>query len=76
MPNITGTVGVLVNTSGGQATEAFSASYDQHDLEAGISADKEKAGNTTFDASRVSAVYGDIDTVQPPAIALFPQIRF
>ena len=69
-------MGVLVNASGGQATGAFSASYSQHDLEAGISADREKAGSTTFDASRISDVYSDIDSVQPPSLSLITQTRF
>ena len=59
-------MGVLVNTSGGQATGAFSASYSQHDLEAGISADREKAGSTTFDASRISDVYSERSRVSAP----------
>ena len=29
-----------------------------------------------FDASLSSAIYGASDTVQPPSIALIPQIRF
>lgn len=31
---------------------------------------------TTFDASKSNAIYGSSDTVQPPALALIPQIKY
>lgn len=30
----------------------------------------------TFDASKANAIYGSSSTVQPPAIALIPQLRY
>lgn len=33
-------------------------------------------GNTDFDASKSNAIYGNSDTVQPPAFALIPQIKY
>lgn len=34
------------------------------------------AANIGFDASLSNIIYGNSDTVQPPAFALIPQIRF
>lgn len=32
--------------------------------------------NIMFDAQRSNSIYGNSDTVQPPAISLIPQIKF
>lgn len=76
LPNIVGTVGDLVNQSSGNAQGAFYASYATHNLEPGSSGDVEKAGTTKFDAALSNAIYGNADTVQPPASVLVPQIKF
>ena len=33
-------------------------------------------GELGFDASRSSKIYGAAETVQPPAVSLFPQIKY
>ena len=76
LPNIIGTVGDLVNQSSGNAQGAFYASYGTHDLAAGSSGNTEKAGTTKFEAALSNVIYGNSDTVQPPAFALIPQIKY
>lgn len=76
LPNIIGTVGDLVNQSSGNAQGAFYASYGEHDLAAGSSGNNEKAGTTKFEAALSNVIYGNSDTVQPPAFALIPQIKY
>lgn len=72
-PNIVGTVGGITLVTGhSEATGAFEAQ----------SIDNTGAANNThreminFDASRCSSVYGKSNTIQPPSIALMPQIKF
>ena len=38
--------------------------------------DGRRTHNYTFNAALCSRIYGDINTVQPPAIQLIPQIRY
>ena len=72
LPNITGTI-----TSGDYSENYFSGAfyYNNH------TGDYLSGGNYgracgTFDASRCSAIYGNSDTVQPPACCLIAQIKY
>lgn len=42
----------------------------------GGAAHSNSSGGAGFDASRANSIYGNSGTVQPPAIALIPQIKF
>lgn len=72
LPNITGTI-----TSGDNAPGNFSGAfyYDKH---TGDHLDGGGYGRARgrFDASRCSAIYGNSDTVQPPACCLIAQIKY
>lgn len=72
LPNITGTI-----TSGDNAPGNFSGAfyYDEH---TGDYLDGGDYGRVRgrFDASRCSAIYGNSDTVQPPACCLIAQIKY
>lgn len=76
LPNIVGTVGDLLNTSPGEARGAFYAYYHEHNLATGSTGNVEKVGTTKFDAALSNAIYGNADTVQPPAFVLVPQIKY
>lgn len=72
LPNITGTI-----VSGDYGPETFSgAFYDVGKLGAGIDAGAYGRSIGGFDASRCSAIYGNSDTVQPPACCLIAQIKY
>lgn len=72
LPNITGTI-----VSGDNAINNFSGAfyYDKHtgDHLEGGNYGRTRGG---FDASRCSAIYGNSDTVQPPAINVIPILRY
>ncbi|WP_440336302.1 hypothetical protein [Megasphaera sp.] len=72
LPNITGTI-----MSGDNVAGNFSGAfyYDKH---TGDHLDGGNYGRTRggFDASRCSAIYGNSDTVQPPACCLIAQIKY
>ena len=83
MPNITGSARIsdvvsagsychITNTSGAlYAGSNFNAAYV-----GGSVGTYSQANNLQFDASRSNGLYGDSNTVQPPAISLIPQIKF
>ena len=81
LPNITGTAtGYEWGRSGGLFGGAF---YDGHTndpynigTDSGASAHDNTAMKLGIDASRVSSVYGNSNTVQPPAVRLLPCIKF
>ena len=70
IPNITGEFNTLYVAHG---TGAFAPGNINIWSTNGASTDN---NNITFDASRCSSVYGNSDTVQPPAFALIPQIKY
>ena len=72
LPNITGS---FVN---GDSATNYTGAFYHGDI---VTSDRFSTGGENdhtakFDASRVSAIYGSSNTVQPPAISLIPQIRF
>lgn len=81
LPNITGSTTAIVLGNYQSITGAFFGK----NMESGISG-RAYGENTTsrddanwsesFDASRSSAIYGASATVQPPALALIPQIKY
>jgi hypothetical protein len=64
LPNITGTLNMGNNTGLGSATGAFDVSKAGRFSGA---ADGSGYKNSSFDASRSNSIYGNSDTVQPPA---------
>ena len=73
LPNITGTIRYLYCTPESSSNGAFSFT-DENITFGGGTGDMRK--HTTFDASRSNPIYGNSTTVQPPALALIPQIKF
>lgn len=72
LPNITGS---FVN---GDSATNYTGAFYHGDI---VSSDRFSTGGENdhtakFDASRVSAIYGRSNTVQPPAVSLIPQIRY
>ena len=73
LPNITGTVGTVVSTSGGLAgSGAFTAT----NIGRGGGDDAWWYGSIQFDAARCSAVYGNSNTVMPNSFSMIPQIKY
>lgn len=76
-PNITGSFGRLTGTRGvdeGTFTGAFDLNGATN-LSHGGSEGATNARNADFDASRCSVIYGETETVQPPAVRLLPCIK-
>lgn len=74
LPNITGTFTVgRAGTRGG--TGAFIGTTNGNGYGEGSYGD-DSSGTVYFNASNSNIIYGNSDTVQPPAFALIPQIRF
>ena len=76
IPNITGSSGVqpYVNPSGFFGALYFTNAQTQ--VGAGEGTAWNTRGYVSLDASRSNPTYGNADTVQPPAIALIPQIKY
>ena len=73
LPNITGTVGTVVSTSGGlSGSGAFTATNSGR----GGGDDAWWYGSIQFDAARCNPVYGKSNTVQSAAINLAPQVKY
>ena len=76
LPNIVGTFQTEEFSHNGNNTQTTGAFY--HQTRSGNIANG--TGGTDvklcFDASRSNSIYGNAQTVQPPAINLIPQIRF
>lgn len=76
MPNISSKFGggsIYWNNSGEQQDGAIKVIHNG----GGFSGDSSGVlANLELDASRCSAVFGNSDTVQPPAIVLIPQIKY
>ena len=72
LPNITGTI-TSGDSGGGYFSGAFYAKDNEGDHLTGGSYGRFRGG---FDASRCSAIYGNSDTVQPPACCLIAQIKY
>lgn len=64
LPNITGTFKTMVGTSGEQPTGVFNMTSSSY----AVSSNVTNGQTIDFDASRSSSIYGNSDTVQPPAI--------
>ena len=74
VPNITGDIqfgNIQVNT----ATGAFYATSTGWMDPYGTDGSSGRRANARFDASRISKVYRDIDTVQPNSLELLPQAK-
>jgi hypothetical protein len=69
LPNITG---VIHPVNGSQASGAFhvTSTYAEIGLGSGSTYTVTRNGDTSFDASRSSSIYGNSDTVQPPALTM------
>lgn len=67
LPNITGTVGNLGRTKGAVATGAFEFGYNHGDVDYS----NVTAFVANFDASLSNPIYGNSDTVQPPATQMY-----
>lgn len=78
MPNITGDFSLRPDAEGSQpATGAFTGGRTGSSINQTVAQEVQyKECIISFDASRISAIYGGATTVQPPAIALIPQIRY
>lgn len=70
LPNITGTVGALW---GGGANGAFTPTY--YDDAGGVNSGGARQ-IVTIDASRSNSIYGNSDTVQPPAVVMNYIIKY
>ena len=76
LPNITGTVGDY-HTNIRNQNGSFTIIENHSTLTRGASSSgTEIYDNISFDASRSSTIYGNSDTVQPPAIVLIPQVKY
>ena len=73
MPNITGYFTSADDNYLGQCGGSFSAEKSTFGSE---SAGAVVSSKVSFKASLSSSIYGNSDTVQPPAIVLIPQIKF
>ena len=80
LPNITGRFGVTATeSSAGWNTVCNAADnpfYQYNGIGDGGVATTYQNGGFGFDASRANSIYGNSGTVQPPAIALIPQIKY
>ena len=75
VPNITGDIqfgNIQVNTATGAFCSTTTGWMDPY----GSSGSSGRKANARFDASRVSKVYSDINTVQPNALAFLPQTKY
>ena len=77
LPNIRGSVSINANANEpglpGSEGALYKNYYSTLDAPEGDGAKDTEIG---INASRYNAIYGASDTVQPPAIALIPQIRY
>ena len=74
MPNVAGKIGYFVGADNLTYSGALYGSKGTSGLTGGGGGHTQ--GYINLDASRSNAIYGDSDTVQPPAICLIPQIKF
>lgn len=74
LPNITGSFKNNGHAAFANASGAFTIGVRDHcGSNEGSSSD---GGTYTFDASTSSSVYGNSETVQPPALSLIPQVKY
>ena len=78
LPNITGDFSLRPDAEGSQSpTGAFTRGRTGSNINQTVAQEVQfKECIISFDASRISAIYGGATTVQPPAITLLPQIRY
>lgn len=79
LPNITGVLGSGNGSAVFYSPAQQGAFKNQNNAYAGITSNSdanERIGYINFNASWSNNIYGHDDTVQPPAIALIPQIRY
>lgn len=78
LPNITGTLSEIIGTTNSTTygTGAFSGSGASSPGAIAGPASKNYDRHAVFDASRCSSIYGNSNTVQPPAIKLVAQIKY
>lgn len=73
LPNIRGTVNGMVNMT----TQYKALSYDHLNTDSGLSWNSSTSYNSiVLNAANCNSIYGNSDTVQPPAITLYPIIRY
>ena len=60
----------------GASTSATGAFYIENSNKLGAAGGEGKTKRVAFNANRSSSIYGNSNTVQPPALCLIPQIRF
>lgn len=77
LPNITGGFTGLWRSDGG-SPDFYGASYYEPSAPAiaGSGGNPEAIRGARFDASRANSLYGSSTTVQPPAVRIFPLIKF
>ena len=73
LPNITGT---WRGSADNRTTEATGAMYLYGNVYYYNDAWSQMTGGIGFDASRLNSIYGSSETVQPPTLALIPQIKY
>ena len=66
LPNINGTFGLVRDDYAGAPTGPFTITRS----DIGIGGNGGTTGHVTFDASKSNAIYGNSDTVQPPALTM------
>ena len=70
LPNITGSLSSIVSTNASGTGFVEIVKTAGHDLSPGSSGAYEMTTNMAFDASKSNPIYGNSDTVQPPALTM------
>lgn len=72
LPNITGYIGIHASQNvGGAFTKESTGGTENITGTSGLGTNR-----AVFDAANSNLIYGNSDTVQPPALSLLPQIRY
>ena len=77
LPNITGSITASVDSGPIRGNGNISGAFTLTSNNRGLRGEEDITGcGFAFDASRSNSIYGNADTVQPPAIQLIPQIKY
>lgn len=78
MPNVAGKIGTVGAASGVYGSPVASGAFSIFNVTSGhgLNSGAASMNGLELDASQFNSVYGNSDTVQPPAICLIPQIKF
>lgn len=77
MPNVLGSITGVNGAFQGSTPSANGALLvDNVQNKGGLYGSNNQTYNIGLDASRSNNIFGNADTVQPPAIVLIPQIKF